>query len=475
MAEKPETKKAAKKKEGEVLTDPRAIARREAEKDIKALGVAPENPDNDAYNNARQDLTNELDAIRARLEVIGETIQNKIGGNDSQNSKKQGLFEERKVISDEIQEIMNSKDSIKKEKDALYNRNESTSKEFQNMKKEVTVESLDALEKRIEEIKKKMHLSSLSLSEEKKCIAEIAQLKKMKPKFELMAQKKKEIEDLKGKKQEGIQELKKQNESLQEKLSGLFDRRKKIDEDINVLKEEENKKRSSLDKEFKERDALRAKRDELQEKRKKLQETHRAAVEKHREHQNKVWAIIKEKEKEQWAIVEAKQKQEALAIKKEKAKENPFLGIMTLLEQTIAYLKTLAPRDGGAKTEEEKKAEKDLSADAPKGMAVLKSKKERDEEFYWAPTKSKKDKKKAASKSKPQTIKHNAGTFEMFQELNCDAPISTTDVAPTLEKLETQLAEFHVKVTEWQQKQEEEIAKEAENGGGAAEEETKEE
>merc|ERR1712139_494205 len=89
-------------------------------------------------------------------------------------------------------------------------------------------------------------------------------------------------------------------------------------------------------------------------------------------------------------------------------------------------------------------------------MGVVLSKENREEEFYFAPTKGKAAKKKAgAAKSKGTNIKHNVETFRLFESLKLDAPITTDDVPPLLEKLEEQLKDYLAKVKVWEENRDE--------------------
>merc|ERR1719401_1600470 len=86
-------------------------------------------------------------------------------------------------------------------------------------------------------------------------------------------------------------------------------------------------------------------------------------------------------------------------------------------------------------------------------MMLLKKEDREEEEYYFAPTKTKASKSKHKGKadggsSKP--IKHNAETFQLFDKLKLDAPITVDDIPPLLEKLEEQLAVYKKKVEEWQ-------------------------
>merc|ERR1712125_70262 len=103
----------------------------------------------------------------------------------------------------------------------------------------------------------------------------------------------------------------------------------------------------------------------------------------------------------------------------------------------------------------EKEEKKEIKHDLPKGAEVLTSKDDRDE-FYLEPTaKGKKGKTKAKKdESSTKPIKHNAETFQLFDKLKLDAPITTDDVPALLEKLEEKLVEFNGKVKKWEEQRE---------------------
>merc|ERR1711963_895951 len=73
------------------------------------------------------------------------------------------------------------------------------------------------------------------------------------------------------------------------------------------------------------------------------------------------------------------------------------------------------------------------------------------------PSKAKKSKAKKGAKADgaAKPIKHNAETFRLFDQLKLDAPITTDDIAPTLEKLEAKLEYYKEKVKDWEVKREE--------------------
>merc|ERR1712194_393472 len=108
---------------------------------------------------------------------------------------------------------------------------------------------------------------------------------------------------------------------------------------------------------------------------------------------------------------------------------------------------------------EKKEEKKDIEHNNMDGLQVLGKKDERDE-FWFEPTKAKKNKgSKTEGKKATKPIKHNAVTFKLFDQLKLDAPITLDDIPPTLEKLEAELVKFEAKVADWEKNKEERKAK----------------
>merc|ERR1719191_1097900 len=94
---------------------------------------------------------------------------------------------------------------------------------------------------------------------------------------------------------------------------------------------------------------------------------------------------------------------------------------------------------------------------------ILLKKSDRDEEFYYAPTKSKKKGAKGAVKKeesgKGKSIKHDVATFQLFDKLKLDAPVNTDEIPSLIEKLEKLLEEYNEKVRQWELTREEQKRK----------------
>merc|ERR1712110_287221 len=135
----------------------------------------------------------------------------------------------------------------------------------------------------------------------------------------------------------------------------------------------------------------------------------------------------------------------------DKLDEQPYIQEIALVEQCMLFCKSLTQAKGPVEKEEKKEVKHELK----KGEELLVKKEDR-EEFYFEPTargkKGKSKPKKDESASKP--IKHNAETFQLFDKLKLDAPITTDDVPALLEKLEAKLIEFNQKIKNWEENRE---------------------
>merc|ERR1711924_198473 len=103
----------------------------------------------------------------------------------------------------------------------------------------------------------------------------------------------------------------------------------------------------------------------------------------------------------------------------------------------------LIPKDA-KKEEGAKKA--DTTFNNPEGAMVLLKKEDREEEFYFAATKKKSAKGKKSKEDTKKTIKHDAATFKLFDQLKLDAPLSTDEIPAIIAKLEEQLKDYDEKV-----------------------------
>merc|ERR1712137_253060 len=191
----------------------------------------------------------------------------------------------------------------------------------------------------------------------------------------------------------------------------------------------------------------------LIEKRNALRDEFKVAENAYYEYEREQRRMRQEKamqEREAWA----EEKKKADRQKKvERLDDQPYTAEIALVEQTTKFCKSFLPKE--EKTVEDKK---EIKHDNPDTHMVLASKKDREEEFYFAPTKKGKTKLGSGKKgggSGKQQIKHNAETFKLFKALGLEAPLATDDIAPLLEELDAKMKHYQDKIAEWESNREE--------------------
>lgn len=203
---------------------------------------------------------------------------------------------------------------------------------------------------------------------------------------------------------------------------------------------------------YDDRDNLNKENNELK---KELAELNDDYYQKQKAFRDYIREVREQKWQKQQAEIDARRKEKSIEDKRrrvEKLDEQPYQFEITLLEQTIKFCKSFQPKQDVAQEEK-----KDVAYDNPDTHLVLKSKGDREEEYYFAPTVGKKGKKakKGGEAAGSKAIKHNAETFKLFTSLKLDCPVTTDDIPKTLEKLEEEMASYLQKIKKWEEEKDE--------------------
>merc|ERR1712014_338061 len=250
--------------------------------------------------------------------------------------------------------------------------------------------------------------------------------------------------------------LKEQLKETGDQMSYIFQERQKISEQLKALNEERNSKMGDLPDLIGEREELGKQIQEKIRERNEIRKERKEAEDAHYKYKQEIRRIKQERAQEDRIQRQKEYEERKRAREADKLDEQPYIQEIAIVEQCMAFCKSLTQAKGPVEKEEKKEVKHDL----PKGAELMVSKEDR-EEFYLEPTargkKSKSKAKKDEGSTKP--IKHNAETFQLFDKLKLDAPITTDDVPALLEKLEEKLADYKEKVKEWEAKREEMKAK----------------
>jgi len=304
------------------------------------------------------------------------------------------------------------------------------------MKKKLGYENAAEIDTKIRGLEYEMMTESLSLKKEKEIMVKISQLKASKPLVGKYAAMEStvgtdgSVAPMKAKMGDVMDQLKEARENkkaAQAAYTKLIESRQKQIGDMPELFEQ----REALNKQVREQIEIRnAKRDEFNKANREFQ----AYMAEVRSIRNEKYKLERAEKQAEW---ESRKQLE----KADEVPEIPFVAEITYIENTTAYLKALKPKEAGAKEEEKADA---IQAD---GMTVLVSKSDRDMDYFYAPTKSKKLKAKG-TKKKGKPITHDMETLTFFDKFNIPVPMLTTDIDECLEKLEGTMAEYKKKQEE---------------------------
>jgi len=385
-----------------------------------------------------------IDKLQNEQKELAKRIGERSGGKDEYQTKRAELRAELDHWSGLLDGIRGKKDGISKALGDKKTESMEAKNELTKMKKAVGFTSEVEIDDRIREIEFKMHHSSVSLKEEKAMMIEIASLKKNRPK----------VAGIKG--MEGAlasddkgSSLRDQSKALSQEMGQMLEEKRKVSEKLKELNEQRKAETGDLPALIEEREALSGKIRELSATRQTIRAEQRAGEQAYYAYQAEVRKLRQERSAQERTERQADYEKSKRVREAEKLDEQPFTSEITLIEQTIAFCKTFnKEKDSG-----EKEEKKEIDHGKMDGIEVMVSKKDRDEDMYFVPTKGKKKKakgEKADGASKP--IKHSAETFQLFNQLSLNAPITTADIPDLLEKLEAKLAGYKTKVEEWKLK-----------------------
>lgn len=431
--------------------DPKAKAKPEAKKKAKAEGEEEEGrmqpPDRTAFDEATAKIQESIDALQKTQADLAKKIAERSGGKEEFFAKKAELRAQLDEFSAKIDKLMERKTEISKAIGDKRQEGVEMRSQLNKMKKSIGYTNEEEIDQRIADIEFKLWTDTIPLKEEKELLKEIQELKKNRPKVSQV----KNLEaglatrDIGG-------SFKEQSATISEEISLFRDGKKKVQEKMAALMEERKGQLGDLPEIIEKRDAIGKQIAEKVRERAELRDEFREKEREYRKYQDEQRRVRQEKAAEERAARQAEYEKTRRVREAEKLDEQPYVQEMTLIEQTVAFCRSLT----STKEVGEKKEEKEIKHDLAEGMEVLAKKDDR-EEYYFVPTARKKSKSKNKGKeggaSKP--IKHNAETFRLFDQLKLDAPITTDDVAACLEKLEAKLEHYKEKVKEWEQKRDE--------------------
>ncbi|KAF9881853.1 nuclear segregation protein [Colletotrichum karsti] len=307
--------------------------------------------------------------------------------------------------------------------------------EQKTAKSKVNFKSVEEVDRQIEKLEQQVNSGSMKIVDEKKALAEISSLRKLKKNFSQFDDSQKQIDDLRAK----IKEIKdsmddpeakamsEQYNKLQAELDAIKAEGDEAYKNLSSLRDERTKLHAIQNEKYQ---AVKTLKDEFYQGRKAAQAYEREARDKARER----------RKADHDRIIKERKKADAEKFLSE-ASDPAYLEEIRRANSLLQFL------DPSHKTEKAPlMADSGLSAQATrtvddsglKGMKVV-SKKDRDEEYFPAQKKGKKGKKSGAAAAEGGKFNCPPSVVEDCAFMNIDPPMSQADVPAVAEKVKAKL------------------------------------
>ncbi|KAK4498270.1 hypothetical protein PRZ48_010928 [Zasmidium cellare] len=417
-----------------------------AKTETKAAAPAvtkPERPNEEEYKEKLGKAEKELKAAEDRMKQIKAKIDNARPTNkDSPASKRQQeLRTELAGIRSQQQSSKSGRTQVLDKIRRLDENLKSRITESKNARSKVQFKSADEVQKKIDELQKDVDSGKMKLVDEKKALADISQLNRLKKGFAGFDESQKGIDETKAQ----IAELKKQLEDPEQKA--LSDRYSKIQEELDAIKAEQ-------DESFKSLNSLRDERTKLHEEQQKKWSTvkeikdayfeqRRAAVAYEREAKR----VREEKRKAENDAYFRGKRQEAAKSKLEDASAPAYQDEIRTTQALIAHLdpSSVGKKEAAGPGKFAASASRTVDASGIKGTALKKKGDEEENYFIGGGGKKKKGRgqKDANGVSSPAPeggkFSLDLGTIDSLAKIGVDPPMSQADVPTVVEKLKEKL------------------------------------
>jgi uncharacterized coiled-coil DUF342 family protein len=419
-------------------------AKAKAKAEAADEGPKVEPPSREEFDAAVAKIQEDIDGFEQEKKALTAKISERSGGKDDYYAKRAEFRAQLDEFTAKIDALMAQKGDVNKAMGEKRTEGLEMKNQLNKMKKSIGYTSEADIDERIATIEMKLVTESITLKEEKEYLKEISDLKRNKPKVAQVNQ----MQDSLATRDSGAG-LRQDIGTINEQISLYRDGKKKVSEGLNELNESRKEQMGDVPQLIEKRDALNKKVQEKIAERNTLRDEFRQKEREFNNFKNERRRQQQDKYMEERAAKNAEWEMAARHRKAESLDDQPFVSEITLIEQTLLFCRSLVADKGPAEKEEKK----ETTHDNPEGTEILLGKDSREEEYYYVPTASKKKGKsnrkgKESGGAKP--IKHNAETFKLFDKLKLNAPITTEDIPPLVEKLEEQLAEFKEKVKQWE-------------------------
>uniref|UniRef100_A0A7S1FLE6 Uncharacterized protein n=2 Tax=Corethron hystrix TaxID=216773 RepID=A0A7S1FLE6_9STRA len=397
------------------------------------LGLASkvERPDKEKKNADIEAVNAQLKVIEAEQTKNQERIEelHKENKNSEVRVARDALMElkkEKKMMLDERRGILDRRDAMKKSMDSLMH-------DQKSLRSNLKITTLDGINDRLAQLKRKQETTSMSLSEEKRLLKEMDVLNASKKQVAHFSSLSSNIFSQK----DDFKSVQDEAREMNRQLDDVTARINAQQEVVNTFREKEKGTRDQIPALFQEREELRSKHSEKKMEIKEIQIKFKTALDDFYDQQRAQRAHYKFRDAEEKRKYEEERASKDKARIEEELKKVPYEAEMALCDYLAKYLETTFFDPKSKPQASSKKTEVVEIKDDP--FAGFKPVKKKTDEVFLkmgidkAPRKriSKQQKKKAVD----QPFRLNVDIFDDFSLLGLTPPTATEGVAASVEEL----------------------------------------
>ncbi|CBY01835.1 hypothetical protein LEMA_P006220.1 [Plenodomus lingam JN3] len=415
-----------------------AAADKAAASQTKQQIVKPEKPDEDKYKEELAKAEKEhaaaqeqLNACRAKLDLA------KPNNKDSPNAKRQQeLKTELNAIRQAQQGNKSGRNAVFEKIKKLDEQLKSRVAELKTAKAKVNFKSAEEVDQEIARLQKQVDGGMMKLVDEKKALSDITNLNKARKNFSQFDSQQKAIDDIKAQ----IAEQKKllddpENKALSEKYT-------KLQTELDALKAEQDEAFKGLKALREQTDKARAEQQEKYLARKELKDNYYQQKRAFQNYEFEARKIRNEKRRQEQIAYTANKRKEIANKRLEEASAPAYQDEIIATEGLIRHFdpSALPAKETTTASKFAASAQRTVDDAGLKGTRV--SKKDAEEEVYFAGTGGKKGKKGKKGGAAPSKFNLNMGIIEELTKVGVPAPSSQEDIPATVEQLKAKLAHW---------------------------------
>ncbi|RYO15138.1 hypothetical protein AA0111_g11756 [Alternaria arborescens] len=399
--------------------------------------VKPDKPDEDKYKEELAKLEKEHTAAQEKLNACKAKLDlAKPNNKDSPNAKRQ------QELKTELNAIRQSQQGNKSGRNAIFEKIKKLDEQLKQQLNELKTakgksnyKSAEDVDQEIARLQKQVDTGMMKLVDEKKALAEISALNKAKKNFSGFDSQQKKIDDIKAQ----IAEQKKLLDDPENKA--LSDKYTKLQTELDGLKAEQDEAFKNLRSLREETDKARAVQQEKYQARKELKDNYFQQLRAFKDYEFQARKIRNEKRRLEQIQYVASKRKETAAKRLEEASAPAYGDEIIACEGLIRHFdpSALPPKETTAASKFAASAQRTVDDSGLKGTRI--SKKDTEEESYFAGTGGKKGKKgkKGGAAAAPGKFNLNIGIIEELAKVGVDPPSNQEEVPATVEKLQAKL------------------------------------